>query len=192
MDSFSAPDTSLGSAPFAGLNAQERAVQALYLDALGRAGSKSELDFWVAKLPQGATALTPSCVTNLSTTLVPNNIRTPGGSIILAQAKFPYTPAVGYVVSGTINLAESSFMVPRNLSSVPRTDAMYSGARGSSCSLRRKRFTKMRSAFLPSAVNHPQTRRTMVELDNACCGCVMRNVSSAYSVGESRSGSVPR
>ncbi len=33
--------------PFAGLTTQERFVQALYLDVLGRAGSTAELDSWV-------------------------------------------------------------------------------------------------------------------------------------------------
>jgi Flp pilus assembly protein TadG len=76
---------------------------------------------WSTATGPGATALTPSCTINLSTTLVPNNIRTPGGSVILAQATFPYKPVVGYVISGTINLAENDFMVPRNMTSVPRT-----------------------------------------------------------------------
>jgi hypothetical protein len=39
------------------LSAQELAVQALYLDALGRPGSKAELDGWLAGLPANATAL---------------------------------------------------------------------------------------------------------------------------------------
>jgi hypothetical protein len=47
------------------LSPQERAVQALYLDALGRAGSKAELDGWVGLLPAGATALTPTVVSGI-------------------------------------------------------------------------------------------------------------------------------
>jgi hypothetical protein len=44
---------------FPGLTAQERYVQALYLDELGRPGSKAELDAWVAVLngPGGAAAV---------------------------------------------------------------------------------------------------------------------------------------
>jgi hypothetical protein len=42
------PDTSDRATAFAGLTAQERFVQALYLDALGRAGTKAELDGWAA------------------------------------------------------------------------------------------------------------------------------------------------
>ena len=44
------PDTADRDTAFAGLTAQEHSVQALYLDDLGRAGSKAELDVWVAML----------------------------------------------------------------------------------------------------------------------------------------------
>ena len=44
------PDTADRDTAFAGLTAQEHFVQALYLDDLGRAGSKAELDAWVAML----------------------------------------------------------------------------------------------------------------------------------------------
>jgi hypothetical protein len=52
------PDTADRSTAFKGLTAQERFVQALYLDALGRAGTQSELDGWVAFLnsPGGSQA----------------------------------------------------------------------------------------------------------------------------------------
>ncbi len=78
---------------------------------------------WSTANGPGVTALTPSCTTQVATTLVPNNIRTANGSLILAQAKFPYKPAVGYVVTGTITLSETDFMVPRNMTSVPRTNS---------------------------------------------------------------------
>src|SRR5262249_53537443 len=50
---------------FLGLSPQERAVQALYIDALGRAGAIPELDGWVALLPAGATSLTPQVVSGI-------------------------------------------------------------------------------------------------------------------------------
>src|SRR5439155_2623580 len=53
VNTVSAPDTRDRDSAFASLDAKERLVQALYLDALGRAGSKSELDRWLAML-QGA------------------------------------------------------------------------------------------------------------------------------------------
>jgi hypothetical protein len=47
------PDTADRATAFAGLTADERFVQALYLDALGRAGSKAELDRWLPALGAG-------------------------------------------------------------------------------------------------------------------------------------------
>jgi hypothetical protein len=57
VDAFAGPDTADRSTAFTGLNAQEHFVQALYLDELGRPGSKAELDAWVPELsaPGGAT-----------------------------------------------------------------------------------------------------------------------------------------
>jgi streptogramin lyase len=49
----------------AGLSAQERTVQAQYVDALGRVGSVAELDAWVAQLPPGATSLTQIVVAGI-------------------------------------------------------------------------------------------------------------------------------
>jgi predicted outer membrane repeat protein len=47
VDAFAGPDTADRATALAGLSAPERFVQALYLDDLGRAGSKAELDGWV-------------------------------------------------------------------------------------------------------------------------------------------------
>jgi hypothetical protein len=47
------PNTKDRDAAIAGLNAQERFVQALYLDALGRAGTQAELDGWLGLLNAG-------------------------------------------------------------------------------------------------------------------------------------------
>ena len=47
------PDTADRAGAFTGLTAQERFVQALYLDDLGRAGTKAELDGWVGLLNAG-------------------------------------------------------------------------------------------------------------------------------------------
>jgi Flp pilus assembly protein TadG len=86
---------------------------------------------WSDAAGAGAVALTPSCKNNVSTTLVPNSVRTANGSVILAQAKYPYTPTIGYVLTGTFSLTENDIMVPRNLSSVPRTNS--SGTTYSTC-----------------------------------------------------------
>jgi Flp pilus assembly protein TadG len=86
---------------------------------------------WSNATGPGATALKPDCKTNLSTTLVPTNLRTANGSVILGQAYFPYKPAMGYVVTGTISLADVNFMAPRYYISVPRTNS--SGTTVSTC-----------------------------------------------------------
>jgi hypothetical protein len=60
-----------GAAPVGGsttlnvLNARQRAVQALFLDALGRPGSLAELTVWANMLPVGATALTTAVVSDI-------------------------------------------------------------------------------------------------------------------------------
>jgi hypothetical protein len=50
VNTFYGPNTADREKALAGLTAQERFVQVLYLDALGRAGGKTELDFWVGVL----------------------------------------------------------------------------------------------------------------------------------------------
>ena len=87
---------------------------------------------WSTTSGPGVTAMVTDCKTKLDTTVVPTSIRTANGSVILAQAKYPYKPVIGYVITGTITLSESNFMVPRNLSAVPRTDS--TGTTHTSCS----------------------------------------------------------
>jgi hypothetical protein len=65
VNASAGPDTQDRAAAFAGLTAAERAVQALYLDALGRAGAPAELDGWVALLPAGATSLSHAVVSDI-------------------------------------------------------------------------------------------------------------------------------
>src|SRR5262249_37718585 len=50
VNAFAGPDTADRATALAGLSAPERFVQALYLDELGRAGSKAQLDRWVTGL----------------------------------------------------------------------------------------------------------------------------------------------
>src|SRR5262249_10643452 len=50
VNTFAGPDTADRDAAFAGLTPQERFVQALYLDELGRPGATVELDDWVNAL----------------------------------------------------------------------------------------------------------------------------------------------
>jgi hypothetical protein len=57
VDAFAGPDIADRDAAFASLNPQERFVQALYLDELGRAGSKAELDAWTQVFTSGGTQI---------------------------------------------------------------------------------------------------------------------------------------
>jgi hypothetical protein len=65
VNASAGPDTQDRAKAFAGLTAAERAVQALFLDALGRAGAPAERDFWVALLPPGATSLSQAVVSGI-------------------------------------------------------------------------------------------------------------------------------
>jgi hypothetical protein len=56
VNAMAGPDTADRATAFGGLTANERFVQALYLDELGRAGSKAELDGWAAMLNGTASA----------------------------------------------------------------------------------------------------------------------------------------
>src|SRR5262249_5701530 len=60
VNTIAGPDTADRDAAFAGLTPQERFIQALYLDELGRPGSKSELDGWVNTL--NAPGMSPATV----------------------------------------------------------------------------------------------------------------------------------
>jgi hypothetical protein len=63
------PRTGPRSTVFRDLNPQERAVQAVYLADLGRAGSKTELDSWLSLLPPNATSLNAEVVTGIANSL---------------------------------------------------------------------------------------------------------------------------
>src|SRR5262249_60511739 len=58
-NTLAGPDTADRATAFAGLTPQERFVQALYLDVLGRPGRRDELDYWVGVLngPGGSAAV---------------------------------------------------------------------------------------------------------------------------------------
>jgi hypothetical protein len=60
-NTFPGPDTADRATAFAGLTPEERFVQALYLDDLGRPGRRDELDYWVGVLgaPGGSPAGAP-------------------------------------------------------------------------------------------------------------------------------------
>jgi Flp pilus assembly protein TadG len=51
-----------------------------------------------------------------------------GTSIVMAEVRYPYTPVIGYIITGTLNLGEKIFMRPRLSTYVTRTDLANNGA----------------------------------------------------------------
>ena len=44
---------------------------------------------------------------------IPPSLTAPNQSLLLGEASYPYTPAIGYNITGTINLSEKMYMRPR-------------------------------------------------------------------------------
>ncbi len=60
--------------------------------------------------------------TTNSTVTLPTNLQTPSGvSIIWGEVTYPYTPAMGYAVTGTISMYQSIYFYPRLSNSVVLT-----------------------------------------------------------------------
>jgi hypothetical protein len=59
VDAFYGPDTADRGTALPGLTAAERFVQVLYLNALGRAGSKAEIDGWAAAFGGSSASIAP-------------------------------------------------------------------------------------------------------------------------------------
>jgi Flp pilus assembly protein TadG len=57
-----------------------------------------------------------------ATVTLPTNLQTPSGvSIIWGEVTYPYTPAMGYAVTGTISMYQSIYFYPRLSNSVALT-----------------------------------------------------------------------
>lgn len=52
---------------------------------------------------------------------IPSGIAIPNSTIILAEVKYPYKPIIGYVITGTLNLTEKTFMQPRVQDTINRS-----------------------------------------------------------------------
>jgi len=50
---------------------------------------------------------------------VPSALVVPGTWLIWSEVAYSYTPSVGYVVTGTLNLSDRIYMRPRLSASVP-------------------------------------------------------------------------
>jgi Flp pilus assembly protein TadG len=69
---------------------------------------------WSQSSPTGS-ALTPTNSFTLPGTLAVN-----GTSLILGQVTYAYTPTLGYVITGTMNLSSQIFMSPRQTQCIPQ------------------------------------------------------------------------
>ena len=56
-----------------------------------------------------------------STVTLPAALTTPNSSLIWSEVRYAYTPTIGYVVSGTLNLKDQIYMRPRLSDKVDRT-----------------------------------------------------------------------
>lgn len=56
-----------------------------------------------------------------SAVTLPAALAVPNTQLIWSELKYTYTPAIGYVVTGNINLSEQSFVRPRQGNAVART-----------------------------------------------------------------------
>jgi Flp pilus assembly protein TadG len=64
---------------------------------------------------EGTTAYATSTDVN---DLVPESLRVPDTQIIMAEVGYTYTPAVGYVITGDLDLGDRMFFVPRLVANV--------------------------------------------------------------------------
>jgi hypothetical protein len=49
---------------------------------------------------------------------MPTNLQTSGITLLYGEVTYPYTPNIGYVVTGTINIYQSVFFYPRLSSTI--------------------------------------------------------------------------
>ena len=56
-----------------------------------------------------------------TTVTLPTALNTPSSSLIWAESEYAYTPTIGYVITGTMNLKDQIYMRPRLSDSVTRT-----------------------------------------------------------------------
>jgi hypothetical protein len=68
---------------------------------------------------EGTTAYSTGAAMN---SLVPATLRVPDSQIIMAEVSYPYKPAVGYLITGTLTLSDRMFFVPRLVDAVELCD----------------------------------------------------------------------
>jgi Flp pilus assembly protein TadG len=73
---------------------------------------------------QGRATITWSCALHAtahtfgSSVTLPSNVNANNISILWGEVKYPYTPTLGYVITGTINITQQMYFYPRLASSV--------------------------------------------------------------------------
>jgi hypothetical protein len=55
-------------------------------------------------------------------TFVPATLRVPDSQIIMAEVFYDYTPAVGYVITGALELDDRMYFVPRLVNKISLCD----------------------------------------------------------------------
>jgi len=58
-----------------------------------------------------------------ATITMPNNLQTSGITLLWGEVTYPYTPTLGYVLSGTINIYQNVFFYPRLTGTVTRVNS---------------------------------------------------------------------
>jgi Flp pilus assembly protein TadG len=58
-----------------------------------------------------------------STVTLPSNLQQANITLIFSEVTYPYTPTMGYVLTGTINIYESMYFFPRLTSSISRVNS---------------------------------------------------------------------
>lgn len=58
-----------------------------------------------------------------STVTLPSNLQTANITILYGEVTYPYTPPVGYVFTGTININENQFFYPRLSATITRVNS---------------------------------------------------------------------
>jgi Flp pilus assembly protein TadG len=58
-----------------------------------------------------------------SSVTLPTNLQTANITILFGEVTFPYTPSMGYVITGTINIYECSYFYPRLSTTIARVNS---------------------------------------------------------------------
>jgi Flp pilus assembly protein TadG len=64
---------------------------------------------------------TPRPANQVVTSTIPSNLRVANTTLIWGEVQYAYTPTIGYVITGTLNLSDQMYMRPRFVTCVTRT-----------------------------------------------------------------------